>query len=181
MGIFSGVKDPRLKGLLEKFADFTRRREPATAYQIVDVLFSAANVDVDITHTLTPLHPEDVRYTVLRQSANAVVYQDLSSTRTAWQQNLIHLRASTPTAARVLLTLETEPLVGSVALTGPRQNRKTHLRPSRFHLPHDGRYAQRPHHGPPRRGQRRHPREHHLWQWVCGSDRPPGARRFCDV
>ena len=115
-GIFTGVKDASLKAILERFADFTRKREPAKAYQIVDVVFATANQDLDIVHNLMPLHPEDVRYSVLRQGANAVIYQDLSATRTPWAQGVIHLRASFPTSARLLLTLETDAT--TPALTG---------------------------------------------------------------
>lgn len=80
-------------------------RLPAERFQFVNVVFSETDTDTDVAHLLVPVDPEKVRYQVVRLSAPAVIYQDLSGSRKPWQRGHIWLRASIPCAAQVLVFL----------------------------------------------------------------------------
>lgn len=82
-------------------------RLPAQRYEYVVVTFDTADLDVTIPHSLRPVNPEEVMFTVARLSGASVVYQDLSATRKPWQRGHIFLRASVPVGAVLLLTLPT--------------------------------------------------------------------------
>lgn len=77
---------------------------PTRKWEIQTVVFpSTPNTDLDIAHKLNPNNPEAVDVTVLSSTAPVWVYRDGSSTRVAWSQGLIRVRATTPSARVVLL------------------------------------------------------------------------------
>jgi hypothetical protein len=99
----NGQSTPAPKDLLTLDPE---NRLPVARYQYVNVLFEKADHDVDIRHNLNPVNPETVRYKVCRLTSGASIYQDQTPNRKPWQRTHIWLRASVPTAARILLFLE---------------------------------------------------------------------------
>ncbi len=81
-------------------------RCPYGHYEVVDVKFEGANADFIIPHSLNPEHPQDVQYSVLRQTTDGVVYE---ATDANWTNDYIILRASTASwCGRLLLSVLTE-------------------------------------------------------------------------
>lgn len=111
------AKDPKEREALVKERQQRVQAEAIAKWQYVNVVFANANTDQDIAHALAPTNPETVRYEVIRQSANAVIFQDLSVTRKPWSNGVIRLRASVPTAARILLFLEQDSSTPGPAAT----------------------------------------------------------------
>jgi hypothetical protein len=81
-----------------------RERSPHAQYEVVEVVFNAADVDLEVRHKLQPITPEHIDYIVMRQYQPAIVYQDASVTRKTWKPGIIYLRSDT-TGARVVLLL----------------------------------------------------------------------------
>ena len=106
MATFQDVKDPTLRQSLERATQGLVGAIPFTKFTYVNVTFDTNNLDVSIPHDLRPDNAESVRYEVVRQSAPAVIYQDLSADRKPWQTGTIFLRASAPTTARLRLSID---------------------------------------------------------------------------
>lgn len=70
------------------------RQSPIARWQLVTALFTAADTDVDLTHTLPAVSPEDVLYLPVQQSAAGVIYHDCSATRKPWPAKTVILRSS---------------------------------------------------------------------------------------
>lgn len=116
---FGAFKDVGERRSLDHERAQRRQQEAMGQWQYVNATFGTANVDLLIPHTLIVVNPEDVRYIVVRSSGPAVVYQDLSVSREPWSKGIIRLRASAPTAARLLLFTETPNTAPAVATVGP--------------------------------------------------------------
>ncbi len=90
-------------------SDLSRRVE-STNWQIVDVTFTTANVDVDIAHRLSPSDPEQLDYLVLDCNGPPLVYRDTSPSRNKWVAGVIRLRSGIAgLKARIKLTIPLEP------------------------------------------------------------------------
>jgi len=82
----------------------------AGQWEIVDVAFTASNVDTQVAYThLEPPTPESVEYTVLRQTGLGTVYEDRSAGRAKWGDGYIILRSTAPQTARLLLQVLKTP------------------------------------------------------------------------
>src|SRR5688572_20159016 len=81
-----------------------KQHTPYAQYEIVDVVFGAADADYEVRHSLKPPTPEHIDYTVLRQGQAAIIYHDMSATRTPWREGVLTLRSNI-TNARVTLLL----------------------------------------------------------------------------
>lgn len=78
--------------------------QPYAQWQIVDVVFPATiNTDYIIQHSLLPVSPEQVNYSVIRKGQIVDVYHDASGTRRPWQDGYIILRANVGNAKASLL------------------------------------------------------------------------------
>lgn len=87
-----------------KLEESLLRFTPYRQWQIVTVTFpSAANVDLDIIHNLSPTNPENVDAQVLQASGAMSIYKDMTVTRIPWQAGLIRLRSSAASVQAVLL------------------------------------------------------------------------------
>jgi microcystin-dependent protein len=76
---------------------------PFAQYQLVEVVFGAAHVDVDVPHKLFPPTPEHIFYTPVSGAQAGTVYHDMSGTRAAWREGVIRLRCNVAQARVVLL------------------------------------------------------------------------------
>lgn len=88
------------------------RRLPWGKWQIVDVKFpSGANTDYVIGHDLGPTDPQDVHYTVLKQTTAGTIYQSFAGSAKPWTTSYIVLRSDTSNwKGRILLTLLKNPM-----------------------------------------------------------------------
>jgi len=86
-------------------------RIPYAKWEYVTVAFEAADTDTEVgLSILNPENPDMFRYEVVCQTNKAVIYHDASSTAAPWQRQLILLRASEPTHARLRISLEPTPV-----------------------------------------------------------------------
>lgn len=82
-------------------------RIPFAKVQFLTVVFSAANTDTIVPHTLLTDRPTEVRYLPVGQSAAGSVYHDTSATARQWGSDFLILRCSTaPNTVRLLLFTE---------------------------------------------------------------------------
>lgn len=89
---------------ITRIEDALLRFCPFRQWQIKAVTFPAtANTDLDIAHTLQPTNDEIVDYLVIQNTQPVIIYHDATSTRTAWSDGVIRLRATAPSAQVVLL------------------------------------------------------------------------------
>lgn len=79
---------------------------PFADFEILEVTFGAANVDLDIRHHLSPKDAEGVGYLVLRADRATSIYDDHSGTRKPWTSAVITLRSSVADAQVQLLLIQ---------------------------------------------------------------------------
>lgn len=95
--------------IVESGADIIKLRaefETSVSYagfEYIPITFLAANSDLDITHHLSPITPEQVDYQVVRKDQPCDVYNDTSGTRRKWGKGFITLRCDTAGAVVTLL------------------------------------------------------------------------------
>ena len=106
VAVFPGIQDPHLKADITRWAMTLENRLPWSQGQYVTVVFTGANTDMDIPHTLAVQDPEAVRWIPVSMSAAAIVYQDTSATRLPWQPTHIWLRSSAIATVRLFLFIE---------------------------------------------------------------------------
>jgi hypothetical protein len=115
---FSAFKNGAERNSLNRERTQRKNQEPMGQWQYVNAVFTASNTDLIINHSLLSVDPEAIRYLVVRQSKGAVVFQDLSTSRTPWSTGVIRLRASATTSARILLFTESPNSAPPAATVG---------------------------------------------------------------
>ena len=83
---------------------------PAVRFEEIEVTFGSANTDKDLTHSLRPTNPENIRYQVVNADRATSIYHDQSATRKPWGHGYIILRSSVASAkVTLLLTIPRQP------------------------------------------------------------------------
>lgn len=104
-------------GLEERFNAST----PASNFQYVEVFFPTANTDVAVEHTLRPVYPDAVNYTVVQATTPVQVYHNGEGR--VGGPNTLFLRSNVGNVrVRLLLTLrgnDPDAAVRSVGAVGP--------------------------------------------------------------
>ena len=76
-------------------------------WRYVDVVFTTANTDTPVAYDFVGIDPETIRWVPLSVEGNAYIYRAArSSTRKAFANGLLWLRASGACQARLLLIVE---------------------------------------------------------------------------
>lgn len=102
---FPSIQEPILKKALEQDASLRDNQIPFGKFQYVDITLFTGHEN-DITHSLNPKNPDDVRWIVVRSNAPASVYRS-DPTAIAWTSSTIRLLTNVNNVTvRLLLFLE---------------------------------------------------------------------------